>query len=411
MLIINRKVFLFELFAVIMFLCQYRIAKKQGYILFFLEISIGFICWLWSTKKKVLISKYLFVYMALIIYKIILTLLVSGGSIENAKNILYKELGMLFLCFFLVGECSDVTIIKRLREFGLLTSILGGYEFVTHSNIFRRYITVESRIYMQTLGTSKTRVQTVFMHPTICGVFMMISWLCILYMPYKKSWVNYLAKFSIIFCLLGTQSRSIWITFVVINILYIWRKFKRNSIRINRRGFFSICILGTIGLIVAIYFQDSISSVVQVVLNRWRDGMDSKNSANYNRVTMIKMGIKEWMNVGLGRKIFGSGNGYAYDFLLTDPIRGWNGAVDNQYLTVLMDFGLVGIVFLFSLIYYAFKKTISSENEINQLCALCLLAMFISGFFYEMFSWIFVTLLFCLFFCILEKNTGQKIFS
>ena len=52
-----------------------------------------------------------------------------------------------------------------------------------------------------------------------------------------------------------------------------------------------------------------------------------------------------------------------------------------------------------------------SENEINQLCALCLLAMFISGFFYEMFSWIFVTLLFCLFFCILEKNTGQKIFS
>ena len=97
MLIINRKVFLFELFAVIMFLCQYRIAKKQGYILFFLEISIGFICWLWSTKKKVLISKYLFVYMALIIYKIILTLLVSGGSIENAKNILYKELGMLFL--------------------------------------------------------------------------------------------------------------------------------------------------------------------------------------------------------------------------------------------------------------------------------------------------------------------------
>ena len=115
-------------------------------------------------------------------------------------------------------------------------------------------------------------------------------------------------------------------------------------------------------------------------------------------------------NTGYG-KSFGSGNGYAYDFLLTHPIRGWNGAVDNQYLTVLMDFGLVGIVFLFSLIYYAFKKTISSENEINQLCALCLLAMFISGFFYEMFSWIFVTLLFCLFFCILEKNTGQKIFS
>lgn len=410
MLTINRRVFLFELFVIIMFFCQYRIARKQGYILFFLEISIGCICWLWSAKKNVSIPKVLLIYMSLVVYKIIITLIVSSGGMENAKNILYKELGMLFLCYFLIEECSGLAIIKRIREFGFFTSLLGCYEFVTHSNVFLRYITVESRMYIQTLGTAKTRVQTVFMHPTICGVFMMLSWLCILFIPYRKTWINYLAKFSIILCLLGTQSRSTWIAFVMINIFYIWKKYKGKNIHINKRTIFHICILGVIGLIISIFFIDSISGVVQVVVNRWLDGLDSNNGANYNRVTMIKMGIKEWMNLGVGRKIFGSGNGYAYRFLQNHPIRGWNGAVDNQYLTILMDFGLVGIVLLLSLTYYVFKKSVSSNNEIDQLCAMCLLAMFISGFFYEMFSWIFITLLFCLFFCILEKNIGEKDF-
>lgn len=259
-------------------------------------------------------------------------------------------------------------------------------------------------MYIQSLGTSKTRVQTVFMHPTICGVFTMLSWLCVLFIPYKKVWLNYLARASIIVCLLGTQSRSTWIAFVLINIFCLWKKSKEKNMRLKKGTFFQICILIILGLIITVSFGEYINNFTQIIINRWRDGMNSSNAANYNRVTMIKMGIQEWMQMGIGKKIFGSGNGYASKFLFSHPIRGWNGAVDNQYLTVLLDFGLVGITFLLSLIWYILKKTITNESKISQLCGLCLLSMFISGFFYEMFSWIFVTFLFCLFLCILEKE-------
>ncbi len=407
MLTINRRIFLFELFTVIMFFCQYRIARKQGYILFFLEVSIGCICWLWNIEKNTSFSKIQLLYFFVIVYKMVFTFMISSGSIENVKNILYKEFGMLFLCYFLLEKCSSVIIIKRIRDFGFFTSLLGCYEFITHSNIFVRFITVESRLYLQTIGTNKTRVQTVFMHPTICGLFMMLSWLCVLFFPYKKLWINYLAKCSILLCLLGTQSRSAWVAFATINLFYIWKKRKEKNICINRRIVFQICILVIVGLAIAIIFREAINNMASIVIKRWLDGMDSNNAANYNRVTMIRMGIQEWMNLGIGNKILGSGNGYAYKFLLNHPIRGWNGAVDNQYLTILLDFGLIGIVLIFILIYLIFRKTFACNNKASQLCGLCLLSMFISGFFYEMFSWVFVTLLFCLFLCILEKNIAD----
>ncbi|MCI9462447.1 MAG: O-antigen ligase family protein [Lachnospiraceae bacterium] len=404
MFIINKRMILFEIFVVILFFCQFRLAQKQGYILLFLEIIIGFIYWIWNKRKIRMLSYPALIYFLFIIYRIVLSLLVSGGMVDNIKTILYKELGMFLLCVLLVQGCSRLPIIKRIRDFGVVVSILGCYELVTHSSIFLPYITVESRIYIQTLGTAKTRVQTIFMHPTICGVFMIITWFCVLFIPYKKNWKNYLSKFFVFLCLLGTQSRSCWIAFFVVNVLYMWKNYKTNKIYLNKNHFFHICIFLIFTVILAFIFREYIIKVFQTVVKRWLDGMDSNNAGNYNRVTMIKMGLHEWGNLDILRKIFGAGNGYAYQLLLSNPIRGWRGAVDNQYLTVLLDFGLVGFFLLIFLAGYIFIKTIRSSDSTYQFFGLCLLSMFISGFFYEMFSWITVTLLFCLFISILEQK-------
>lgn len=405
MLIINRKIALFELFVVIMFFCQFRMEMRQGYILFFLEACIGCIYRLWNLKRLKRFTSLFLLYLLFIVYRIMVSLMVSG---EGIKSILYKELGLLFLCALLLTENSKVHVIKIVRNFGFINALLGCYEFFTHSSIFLPYITVKSRMFTQSLGTYKTRVQTVFMHPIICGVFMMVVWLCVLYFPYRKQWINYLARISIFLCLLGTQSRSSWIAFVIVNFLYLLKIRKGKNICLKRRNVVRICALIVVTLIIVIIFREYIWHVSQIVVNRWMAGMDSNDAGNYNRVTMIKMGIQEWMRLGIGEKVFGAGNGYAYTFLFNHPIRGWNGAVDNQYLTVLLDFGLVGFTMLMALVGYTLKKVITGYDEISQLCGLSLLSMFISGFFYEMFSWITVTLLFCLFLCILEQGTGEK---
>ena len=66
MFIINKRMILFEIFVVILFFCQFRLAQKQGYILLFLEIIIGFIYWIWNKRKIRMLS-----YPALIYFSII----------------------------------------------------------------------------------------------------------------------------------------------------------------------------------------------------------------------------------------------------------------------------------------------------------------------------------------------------
>lgn len=405
MLVINKRITLFELFVVVMLFCQFRMETRQGYILLFLEMGIGCIYWMWSTKKIKLCTPIWKIYLLFVVYRIAFSVLTSG---EGVRAIFYKELGMLFLCRLLFSSCSTIDIIKRVRDFGVINALLGCYEFFTHSSIFLPYLTVESRIYAQSLGTSKTRVQTIFMHPNICGVFMVVAWLCVLFIPYKKQWVNYLARVSIFLCLLGTQARSSWVSFVIVTAVYIVKISKGKIVRLKKSDIFWTCALICLVLSGVIFFNEYIWSIYQIVKERWLDGMNSNNAGNYNRVTMIKMGMQEWTELGIKEKIFGAGNRYAYKLLLRHPIRGWKGAVDNQYLTVLLDFGMVGFFMLLFLVGYAFKKSITNDDEISRLCGLCLLSMFISSFFYEMFSWITVTTLFCLFLCIIEQRICER---
>lgn len=406
MVTINKKIVLFEVFIIIMLFCQFRLAEKQGYILFPLEICIVCLFFFWNKRKLKVPTKAVLLYLFFIIYRIICSLIMSGGEINNIKSIFYKELGMLFVCWFLIEGYSKISIIKKIRNFGFVMAILGCYEFVTHSAVFMKVVAVESRMYMQiNIGTSSMRVRSIFLHPTICGVFMTLAWLCVLFMPYKKNWLNYLAKITIFLCLLGTQSRSNWIAFVIINLLYIWKKYKKKGISFEKKDIVRAVILLVTTLIIAIIFNEYIRNIYQLVINRWIAGLDSNNAGNYNRVTMIKMGLEEWINFGIPEKIFGAGSGYAKAFLLKHPIRGWNSAVDNQYLTVLLDFGLLGLIFFLCLAGYIFRKVMVDDNEINQLCGLSLLSMFISTFFYEMFPWITVTLIFSLFLCIIEKSS------
>lgn len=78
---------------------------------------------------------------------------------------------------------------------------------------------------------------------------------------------------------------------------------------------------------------------------------------------MIRNGLNDWMRSGLIQKLFGGGATYAIDYLKNYTIRGWNTAVDNQYLTILMNFGLVGEVLFLYLAYKIATITLKAKNS------------------------------------------------
>lgn len=122
---------------------------------------------------------------------------------------------------------------------------------------------------------------------------------------------------------------------------------------------------------------------------------------------MIRNGLNDWMRSGLIQKLFGGGATYAIDYLKNYTIRGWNTAVDNQYLTILMNFGLVGEVLFLYLAYKIATITLKAKNSKIEFWGLTCISMLISTFFYEMLSWTMITMLFTLSVCMLEKEIRQ----
>ena len=101
---------------------------------------------------------------------------------------------------------------------------------------------------------------------------------------------------------------------------------------------------------------------------------------------MIRNGLKDFDSWEVFPKMFGKGYAYAFTLLQRKSIRGWKGAVDNTYLTILLDYGLIGISYLLFFIIFAFRR-IFKPDLVCRVCGLGLLSVFISGFFYDMFYW------------------------
>ena len=57
-------------------------------------------------------------------------------------------------------------------------------------------------------------------------------------------------------------------------------------------------------------------------------------------------GIERYLTLSFGGKLFGKGSGAAFSLLQNNSINGWTTAVDNTYISTLLDYGFIGLFFL-----------------------------------------------------------------
>lgn len=412
MLKIKYKKLIIYFFVIVLILLQFRMATKQGYVLLPMEIAIALLFFIWSgrgripwNKNKLLLTWGLF-----LIYILGVSVLIDGIRISAYQSIIYKCAGMTIMAYFVAASINHEEMLRSVRNIGSVLSLLGVVECVTKQSLFLKYITVESRQYMVTqLGTSAARVRLIFIQPIICAVFMVFFWLSLLYRPFKSKVLNFVFGISIIISILGTQSRSSWIAFVCVTLIAFRKKIKVHQFR--KKDFYGGAIL-LILCVVIIYFNwERLYVAFNFWWTRWITGLNITNASNYNRVTMIRNGLNDWMQAGFIQKIFGGGATYAIDYLKNHVIRGWETAVDNQYLTILMNFGLVGEALFLHLVYKICIITLKARNFKVEFWGLTCISMFISTFFYEMLSWTMITMLFSISLCMLEKEYQKKSIS
>ena len=116
---INIRVLLILIMVSVTLVCRYNFDARIGYVVFPLEIVLFFVFWLLNMRKgeNSIYSdrSLLYVHIAFIVYRIIISAITAGNIYEGAKKILYYELGTFLVLLYAFKLLETEHIIKTIR--------------------------------------------------------------------------------------------------------------------------------------------------------------------------------------------------------------------------------------------------------------------------------------------------------
>jgi hypothetical protein len=325
---------------------------------------------------------------------------VVNGAILNGtqsvKKPIYLEIGLCIFIFFVINRDSLEELFKITRSAGLMLSIFGCIEFAIKDSYFIRLIDSGGRIMSaEAIGTSRFRVRTIFLQPMPCATVEVFFWIVFLFFPYKNRVHTAIARLLIFICLVGTQTRSSWLAFILINLVYFMGK-STSSFRIRRNFIRVLPIIGLLFAAICAINGSIIANVLNLISSRWIEGINANSATYYNRFTQVKRAVAIWNNGSFSDKLFGKGYGYLLRYLRLHPIRGFTTAVDMQYAAILVDCGVVSVILLIIVFVHAWICYATRNDAISKACAFGVINIMISGFFYEILGWTSVMIVFAI---------------
>lgn len=358
---------------------------------------IAFLLVLFNHKAVVKISYVSVLYYAMWVYFIFITLIsfVTGNvpQIDWVSNlrILIGSTGicMIFNVFVLCSFCNKEKLINVFKLLGIFLLLFGIAEYFCLDNVFRSTQLAEF-VEGYNLGTSAYRIRTIFYHPILCAVFLVMLWCMILYKPYKNILLNTVILLALVFNLYVTQSRSSWLSFVLINLLAISRflvNFKSWDKReMLKYGKILLLILVIVGGGVCLLLDDWVIAQASVVKARMAGvfTLDISKSSNAIRLANMANVLKYCKSERFINLIWGNGAFYSRLFIALNPVFGWNTAIDNQYLSLLLNYGVIGVLMLVAFgVFFLISYFKSYHDRIRSMVSLSVISILISAFFYE----------------------------
>lgn len=389
---------IFFVFVLLVSYGRYRIYDDVATYYAVVEIMSGLVCFfLAGIDRSRRLNRYTKVYILFCLFRIASSYVYHGSIYGEAKKIVYYEIGFLLVLLVITTKESYGSIMIAVRDFGVINAMMAIWEYYTKYNRFVFWINPKNYfINLSSVGEAGWRARTLFFHPSIFALFVCICWGITIFYPFKSIFTNNIVKIILAVALLVCNSRSGWVTFIVINLLIVIEKWVSQNNYTTRSTLYLISAMLIGGLLVFALMSDRVMVAVNAVMTRWVSGFSSSDVSNYNRITMIKLGLHEWSKSSRKTRLFGFGPGYAIAYLRANPIRGWNRAVDNTYITVLMNYGLIGLILYVYVTYGAIKNFFSSRESKTKVAAIICITISISTFFFDVFSWITCILFYCL---------------
>ena len=264
-----------------------------------------------------------------------------------------------------------------------VASGFGIYEYFSGINIFQSMFVIN---YLQYTD----RVASFFGHPITFASILLVGIIYTWFAP-RKFIVKVIVLGIFLFCLYGTMSRSSWLAFAVITILYVLRS-NKNKLTLENILIFMVGIV-----IVIIFYNSSFGhSIIIDILLRISD-IDGSVSSNQRLGTISLMLNEVFANSTIFEILIGHGERASKNFMQGAVIIIKDfGTTDNWYIQCLYNYGLIFILCIAYCLFSLVKNVVTGEQF--SVLSWILISQLIAGFFFELsenhsVAFIFLTVL------------------
>lgn len=357
-------------------------------------LIIFFVCFpfLLVSLMRFKINYFLLIITSLVFLAIISTLVMRDFSfsfvMEIASYYFYVVLG-----FFCMKSSKEDTLLglKLIGVFIFILSLLGVIEYIMRTNIFEKYLNFKSSsIYgIEITDSYNYRVRSLFVHPIVYGNILAFA-LCInifLFQNNKFQILNFiLLTINIIF----TKARSVWVLcglLLLFMLCYTYKNIKDNDKQKKKFIIIFYIVISFLIFLVVLALSGIYIPVLDMIISKFKDlaGSDSINQ----RTGVIPLLLGKFNNGSIYNILFGNGAHSSKIVMKYETVTISNfGTVDNEWLSILYDFGMVTFIF-FIILYIKMIKNIFKTNNILLLFVSLVLVIFLSLYFaFDGFTWI-----------------------
>ncbi|MHC5247726.1 O-antigen ligase family protein [Enterococcus sp. LJL90] len=231
-------------------------------------------------------------------------------------------------------------------------------------------------------------ISTIFEYRHFYGVFLTISLIIQYYFSFHNIYLDFFVNSIFLFNVLLTYTRNIWVTLVICFFFLLIKHF-RPKLKVKYIVYFYLVLFAIV--LGVVFLKDSLSTVIINSLDRILAIFDYQSTSTASvpifggvRGYTLIYGTRYIFTRGILYILFGGGSGFALNWLEQNPYNWWDAAIDNQYVTILMDTGIAGlllIILMFSIILSSFWK---SKDSLQSVFSLSLIALFIAMYFFEL---------------------------
>lgn len=287
----------------------------------------------------------------------------------GVNKFIFAEISIFFIVYILVTLGDDASFYRLLRDFILLLSILTCVTYVLGLDFFA---SIKAGTPYVTLDLKTGGMASIFEFRHYYACYLAIALLATLRYPFpnKISQWSSILIFSINIFL--TSTRTIWFALLV---LIIFNTRLKNKFEIRRNIVYTTLILSPIFI-----FVMATSDLFSNVWLRLTQIFETEQNFGGVRLYTLTNGIMFILQNWPRYFFLGGGPGFAMVWLNLNPYGFWTNAIDSQYVTIFMDFGIFGLVtFLIPILYKIFNK----RKDIEQFHRHSMFILAFSSLFFE----------------------------